>query len=462
MKKMTTYYLPMLLEGLISWWRIGEILIYQDQLWAIQAEKKLPLNEESNLDKLKDILPRFENIRNFVVVEIKKPEFEPVSAFSTCITYDEVVAIYTLDANPASQRHIQHLVPSIKIEQQSILNESLSNTLINWSAKRNAELGAEKLLSLPNIKNDDSVRNSISWEDMLEACFLDEFPNNSQKGIKFFYALFSFSRNSINCKYRFDDLGFIDDMVNILQTAIDTDVLKSLNLSYGETLKFLASNHRNDSLSQLIKKISESQNIIQGLSGYYGDDYFIPALIFLKLKHLHQSSINVEQFYNLVSELNAVDCDRDLILVGISWYGAYFGYIEIRELYLKAKEFKYKPPVIDVSQKDGTDIEPKETPENTLEGQNQEDIFLGNSNESLDKSIFFSGKSSGKENNLFYAVVKAGNFEVKYENSKTEWLPFDEVRKMYKEEKTVKIKMKKNLSDKRGNFYSLSDVKGLE
>ena len=53
-------------------------------------------------------------------------------------------------------------------------------------------------------------------------------------------------------------------------------------------------------------------------------------------------------------------------------------------------------------------------------------------------SIQYSGML-GKENNLLYAVVKAGNFEVKYENSKTKWLPCDEVRKMYKEEKTVKI-----------------------
>jgi hypothetical protein len=457
MKKMTTYYLPMLLEGLVSWWRIGEILIYQDQLWAIQAEKKLPLNEESSIDKLKDILPRFENIRNFVVVEIKKPEFQPVNAFSTCITYDEVIAIYTLDANPVSQRYIQSLVPSIKIEKQSILDEGLSNTLINWSAKRNAVLGAKKLLSLPNIKNDYSVSNSISWENMIEACFLNDFPNNSPKEIQFFYALFSFSRNSINCKYRFEDLGFIEDMANILQDAIDKDVLKGLNLSYRETLNFLASNHRNDSLSQLIKKISEDKNIIQGLSGYYGDNYFIPALIFLKLKQLHQNSINVEQFYSLVSELNNVDCDRSLISVGISWYGAYFGYIEIRELYLKAKEFEYKYP------EDDTVIKPpEETSENPPE-ENQGDIFPPDSNEErIDTSIFFSGKySSGKENNLFYAVVKAGKFEVKDEEGKTKWLPCDEVRKMYKEEKIVKIKMKKNLSVN-GKFHPLSDVKGLE
>ena len=435
MKKMTTYYLPMLLEGLISWWRIGEILIYQDQLWAIQAEKKLPLNEESNLDKLKDILPRFENIRNFVVVEIKKPEFEPVSAFSTCITYDEVVAIYTLDANPASQRHIQHLVPSIKIEQQSILDDGLSNTLINWSAKRNAELGAKKLLSLPNIKNDDSVSNNISWGNMLEACFLNEFPNNSPKEMQFFYILFPFSRNLTNCNYRFDDLGFIDDMRCILIKSINNDVLLGLNLSYTETLDDLAINYRNDSLSQLIKKISEDKKIIQGLLEYYGDNYFIPALIFLKLKQLHQNSINVEQFYSLVRELNAVGCDRNLISIGISWYGAYFGYIEIRDLYLKAKEYEH--PIV---------IEPP---------VNEERID--------DTSIFFSGKySSGKENNLFYDVVKAGKFEVKDEGGKKKWLSYDEVKKMYKEERKVEIKMKKNPSDKQGNFYPLSDVKALE
>jgi hypothetical protein len=459
MKKIThTYYLPMLLEGLIAWSRIGEILIYPNQLWAVQVEKELPLNEESSLDKLKDILPRFENIRNFVVVEIKKPEFEPVNAFSTCIAYDEVIAIYALDANPKSQSYLQSYIPSIKIEQQSILDDGLSNTLINWSAKRNAVLGAEKLLSLPNIKNDDSVSNSISWENMLEACFLNEFPNNSPKEMQFFYILFPFSRNSIKCKYRFEDLGFIEDMVNILQDAIDKDVLKNLNLSYGETLKFLASNHRNDSLSQLIKKISDSQNIIQGLSGYYGDDYFIPALIFLKLKQLHQSSINAEQFYNLVSELNSVGCDRDLISVGISWYGAYFGYIEIRELYLKAKEYEH--PVIVVSQNEENIIDTLENHDKKKQG----DMFSSNSNEeSIDTSIFFSGKySSGKENNLFYDVVKAGKFEVKDEGGKKKWLSYDEVKKMYKEERKVEIKMKKNPSDKQGNFYPLSDVKGLE
>ncbi|MDP3007548.1 MAG: hypothetical protein Q8N30_00570 [Methylococcales bacterium] len=399
MKKMThTYYLPMLLEGLVSWWRIGEILIYQDQLWAIQAEKNLPLNEESSLDKLKNILPRFENIRNFVVVEIKKPEFQPVNAFSTCITYDEVIAIYTLDANPASQRYIQSLVPSIKIEQQSILDEGLSNRLINWSAKRNAELGAKKLLSLPNIKNDDSVSNSISWENMLEACFLNEIPKDSEKITRFFYTLFSFSRKSITCKYNFVDLGFIDDIKNILKIAIDDDISIGLTLS------------SKDDLSQLIKKISENKEKIQKFKEYCEGDFFIPALIFLKLKQLHEKPINAEIFYNFVNELNAVGCDRDLISVGISWYGAYFGYIEIRELYLEAK--KYSPPIPDVIP------EPPEATENTLPDEEPiQDYLLDDSKG--DKSIFFSGKtSSGKENNLFYDVVKAGKFEIKDEEGK--------------------------------------------
>ncbi len=212
--KEKTYYLPMLLEGLVAWSRIGEILIYRDQLWGTPDLENLPLTEESSLNKLKVILPRFENIRNFVVVKIKKPEFKCETDFSTYVNYDYVIEIYSLDADKASQRYLESLFPSRKIEQQSILNDTLSKNLINWSAIRNAELGSKKLralLSLLNLKIDNSITESSSWKNMLDAIFLNKIQEHapekslSEKRLRFFYALFSFSRDSIACRYNNED-----------------------------------------------------------------------------------------------------------------------------------------------------------------------------------------------------------------------------------------------------------------
>ncbi len=471
MKEQTfTYYLPMLLEGLVAWSRIGEILIYRNQLWDIQVGQKLPLTDESSLNQLKSILPRFENIRNFVVVKIKKPEFARENDFSTYITYDDVIGIYSLDAEPASQRYLQSLLPSQKIEQQSILDNALSKNLINWSAKRNAVLGANKLLSLPNIKNDYSIIESDSWKNMLEACFLNEIPKDAEKITRFFHALFfSFSRNSITCKYNYVDLGFIDDIKNILQIAIDTDTLQGLGLSYGDTLKNLANNYGKASLSELIKKILEDKNIIQGLKEYYKDDYFIPALIFLKLKQLHEKPINykVGIFYNLVNELNSIGCDRDLISVGVSWYGAYFGYIEIREMYYEAKEYvsmnEAPIKVVSLTKVDNkiNQVEAKEiikdffddSESSLLKMKNPETLQLFDDSNETTEIVLYSHDTKG---NKLVAVVENRKFHIKYEDSTKDWVQYDKVKKMYQEDKKVFIKMKKQ------TWVTLSDVKGFE
>ena len=337
------YYIPMFLEQLIAWQRIGEITLYRNQLWEINEEQKIPLSDESVLTKLKDLLPRFENIRNIIVIKIEKPEFDNVNAISTHITYDDVMAIYTLDAKLASQTYVQSLLPSMKIEQQSILDDKLSKELINWSEKRNARLGAEKLRSLPNIGNDKVIIEDISYEDILVAFSPHENKNELQGKIRFLHELSLFNRNSIKCKDHPDDLAFINDMSNILQQAIDKETLQKLNLNYKNTLTSLRRTHKDCQLTELIK---ENRKIIQGLLNHYGSDYFTPALIFLKLKQMH-NTINAKQFYDFINKLNKINCDKELILTGIAWYGAYFGYIELHELYYESK--RYTPITSNVS-----------------------------------------------------------------------------------------------------------------
>jgi hypothetical protein len=335
--KKNNHYIPMFLEQLIAWLRIGEITLYRNQLWEINEEQKIPLSDKSVLTKLKDLLPRFENIRNIVVIKIEKPEFDNVNAISTHITYDDVMAIYTLDAKLA-QTYVQSLLPSMKIEQQSILDDKLSKELINWSEKRNARLGAEKLRSLPNIRNDKVIIEDISYEDILVAFSPHENKNELQGKIRFLHELSLFNRNSIKCKDHPDGLAFINDISDILQEAIDKETLQKLNLDYRSTLASLRKSHKDSQLTELIKEIKENRKIIQGLLNHYGSDYFTPALIFLKLKKMH-NTINAKQFYDFINELNKINCDKELILTGIAWHSACFGYIEIHELYYESKEY---------------------------------------------------------------------------------------------------------------------------
>ena len=336
--KKNNYYIPMFLEQLIAWLRIGEITLYRNQLWEINEEQKIPLSDESVLIKLKDLLPRFENIRNIIVVKIEKPEFDNVNAISTYITYDDVMAIYILDAKLASQTYVQSLLPSIKIEQQGILDDKLSKELINWSEKRNAKLGAKKLRSLPNIGNDKGIIKGISYEDILVAFSPHENKNELQGKIRFLHELSLFNRNSIKCKDHPNGLAFINDISDILQEAIDQETLQKLNLDYRSTLASLRKSHKDCQLTELIKEIKENRKIIQGLLNYYYSDYFTPALIFLKLKQMH-NTINAKQLYDFINELNKINCDEELVLTGIAWYGAYFGYIELHELYYESKEY---------------------------------------------------------------------------------------------------------------------------
>lgn len=337
------FYIPMLLEHLVAWRRIGEITLFRDQLWSIE-ENKLPLIDESVLATLKNSLPRFENIRNVVLIEIEKPEFYPATAtaISTYLTYDDVKAIYTLDADIASKDYIQSLLPSTTINRKNILDDRLSKQLIDLSKEKDAKLGAEKILSIFNKKNnteftvDDNHSLLKNIFEAIHSCKSEQKPGD--KISLFFYELFSFSRNSMENRNHPDGLAFIHDMAEILKNAMDKATLGGLNLCYSETLANLKKKSKDYPLIELIKEIREESQIIQGLSEYYGADYFTPALIFLKLKRLH-NTIDAKQFNDLIDELNKINCDKESISNGIVLYGSYFGYTEIHQLYYDLKEY---------------------------------------------------------------------------------------------------------------------------
>lgn len=361
----------MLLEHLVAWRRIGETTLFRDQLWSIE-ENKLPLIDESVLATLKNSLPRFENIRNVVLIEIEKPEFYPATAtaISTYLTYDDVKAIYTLDADIASKDYIQSLLPSTTINRKNILDDRLSKQLVDLSKEKDAKLGAEKILSIFNKKNNTEFTvddNNSLLKNIFEAihsCKSEQKPGD--KISLFFYELFSFSRNSMKNRDHPDGLAFIHDMANILKNAMGETTLDGLNLCYRETLINLKKKSKDYSLIESIKEIKEKNQIIQGLSKYYGADYFTPALIFLKLKQVH-NTIDAKQFNDLINELNKINCDKESISNGIVLYGSYFGYTEIHQLYYDLKEYipsTSNLEVVDVENKNDNLTRPVEEKKN--------------------------------------------------------------------------------------------------
>ncbi|MFI0398307.1 MAG: hypothetical protein ACH34X_04475 [Thiolinea sp.] len=366
-------YIPMLLEHLVAWRRIGETTLFRDQLWSIE-ENKLPLIDESVLATLKNSLPRFENIRNVVLIEIEKPEFYPATAtataISTYLTYDDVKAIYTLDTDMASKDYIQSLLPSTTINRKNILDDRLSKQLIDLSKEKDAKLGAEKILSIFNKKNnteftvDDNHSLLKNIFEAIHSCKSEQKPGD--KISLFFYELFSFSRKSMKNRNHPDGLAFIHDMAEILKNAMGETTLGSLNLCYSETLANLKKKSKDHLLIELIKEIREESQIIQRLSEYYGTNYFTPALIFLKLKRLH-NTIDAKQFNDLIDELNKINCDKESISNGIVLYGSYFGYTEIHQLYYDLKEYipsTSNLEVVDVENKNSNPTRPVEEKKN--------------------------------------------------------------------------------------------------
>ncbi len=206
----------------------------------------------------------------------------------------------------------------------------------------------------------------------------------------------------------------------------------------------------NDNLNQLIKKISECDAKIKELDEYYEGDYFIPALIFLKLRKLHGKSINAEIFCNFVKELNAVDCNSDLISVGVSWYGAYYGYIEIRELYYEAKEYiflnkiKINNEIIIINE--GKQL-PKKEQLADLESASQNlepDLLSGTGLPSAIELYYFDKNKNEKLIPWFnHRCTSSRNYTIKYEDSdKPDLLPYEDVKKIFQEGKKAFIRIR--------------------
>lgn len=354
-KKSNRYYLPVLLESLVAWRRIGEAMIYEELLLKVPTSA-LPLEQTSELEQLKAVLPRFENIRNLVVIEIDSSVFEQGKRFSKSrkitsekpndklgrvIDYDAIQNVYPLDASEKSHSYLQSLVPSIDIKKQSFLSGNLSNKLIHWSEQRNAQLAAKKMLSLLGVTYSGSYLVGDLWDSVLQVIVMDDKPQDTDdsKLQSFLYALFFYSRNSMKSEFRNEDLGLIDDMAKILLEAISRDVIKDMGLDYRETLEMLKNNHRNSPLSLLITELTRQHKQIQnGLKAHFKSDVFIPALVFLKLKNMHLDQFEPDKFYEFITDLHATGCDNESLAVGVVWFAALYGFVDLQPLYNQLKQ----------------------------------------------------------------------------------------------------------------------------
>ncbi|MEI8060109.1 MAG: hypothetical protein WCG67_08130, partial [Ferruginibacter sp.] len=353
--KSNKYFLPVLLESLVAWRRIGEAMIYKELLLKVPMATALPLEKTSELERLKAVLPRFENIRNLVVIEIDSSVFGQRKPFSKnkkitskkpfdkqgrTIDYDTIRNVYPLDASEKSHSYLQSLVPSIDIKKQSFLSGNLSNKLIHWSEQRNARLAAKKMLSLLGVTYSGGYLVGDLWDSVLQVIIMDDKPQDTDdsKLQSFLYALFFYSRNSMKSEFRNEDLGLIDDMAKILLDAISRDVIKDMGLDYRETLEMLKNNHRNSPLSLLITELTRQHKQIQnGLKTHFKSDVFIPALVFLKLKNMHLDQFEPDKFYGFITELHATGCDNESLAVGVSWFAALYGFVDVQPLYNQLK-----------------------------------------------------------------------------------------------------------------------------
>lgn len=359
--KNNKFYLALTIESLISWQRVGEAMLYDELVLKVPAARALPL-EQTSLDQLKAVLPRFENIRNLVVIEIDSSVFGQRKPFSKnkkitskkpfdkqgrAIDYDTIRNVYPLDASEKSHSYLQSLVSTIEIKKQSFLSNNLSNKLIQWSEQRNARLAAKKMLSLLGVTYSGSYLVGDLWDSVLHVIIMDDKPQYSVnlKIQSFLYALFFYSRNSMKSEFRYEDLGFIDDMAKILLDAISRDVIKDMGLDYRETLEMLKNNHRNSPLSLLITELTRQHKQIQnGLKTHFKSDVFIPALVFLKLKNMHLDQFEPDKFYGFITELHATGCDNESLAVGVSWFAALYGFVDVQPLY---NQLKSRAPFFD-------------------------------------------------------------------------------------------------------------------
>ena len=483
-KKNYKLYLVVPIESLISWQRIGEAFVYEKLLLKIPKLISLPLNGFTELDKLKTILPRFENIRNLVVIEVAQNFSEIDKRFSNSnsiirknkigsidgfIDYDAIQCIFPLDVSEKSYIYLKSMVPSIEIQRQSFLDDNLSNKLVQWSEQRNARLASKKMLSLLGVPYPGSYFMNDLWKQVLEIVVMNTHPQNSEnlKIQSFLYSLFFYSRNSMKSEFRIEDLGFIDDIAKVLIETIPRETIMNMGLDYKETLQTLKNTHRNTPLILLIDELIIHHNKIQnGLKKYYQFDIFIPALVFLKLKSMHLDQVETDEFYAFIMGLHASGCDDELLAVGLVWFSAFYGFVALRPLYCYLKP---RAPFFVELRKYQVQLEvenyqpiqrsiQEQLIKNVLVAQ-PSDKFQLLENNSLDKYIFLH---EGKY--VFYALInKNGKYEVKEGKGKTykySAVSKDELKDKVKLWTDGQIRMKKE-SSSRKEEKSFKDVQGI-
>jgi len=421
-KTINKYYLPMSIEGVMSWHRIGEVNINQELIVQIPRSHCLPISKRADLEKVKAVLPRFENIRNLVMIEINAAVCERGQWFlkagrdqkttnnHVCkmIDYDAIHIVYPLDTDEKSHLYLQSLVPSIPINKQSFLDKKLSTSLIHWSKQRDAQLAIEKMVNLLGVPYPAFYVKSDVGKNVLEVLVMEESPEHNDSKIQsFLYHLFFYSRNTMKSEFRREDLGFVDDMAKILIDAIPRETIIGMGLNYKDALQFLRSEHRHSSLGLLIRELNiHNLQIAGGLQHHYQTDVFIPALIFLKLKNMQSDRLEPDAFYRCISELHEFACDESLLATGIAWFAAFYGFVELQPLYnaLKPKapffvklEKEYKC-IQDISEKTNPEIN-----KTSMANEPINDVAIiepATKQNDLDKSIFIKEGA-----NTWYAII---------------------------------------------------------
>lgn len=483
-KKLNKYFQPVLLESLVAWRRMGEAIIYEELVLKVPASTSLPLEQTSELEQLMAVLPRFENIRNLVVIEIATSVFEqreslsksnkvtskkPSNKIDSAVDYDDIQSVYPLDASEKSHSYLQSLVPSIAIKKQSFISDHLSNKLIQWSGQRNALLAAKKMLSLLDATYPSTFLAGDLWKSVIQVIVMGDKPQyrDDFKIQSFLYALFFYSRNSMKSEFRHEDVGLIDDMAKILRDSIPSDVIKNMGLNYIETLQTLKNNHRDKPLSLLIAEISKHHKQIQNnleahykLNKYYKSEIFISALVFLKLKNMHLDQLDSDKFYDFIQELHGTGVDNESLAEGVAWFAALYGFVDLQPLYNHLKprapffiQLQAVPGKIDVK----NDQDPIQTQVN-----DDEIVDPQTANPLLSESIgidkrFFIGE--GKD--VCYAVVNQQHYQVNEGRKKRyKSVTESELREKIKTGDDGQIRMKKEFSscEKNKNIKDLSFI----
>ncbi len=450
-KKLVKYYLPMMLDSLIAWQQIGEYHNNADLVLKVPKELALPLDKHSFLIQLKQTLPRFEDVRNLVIIEVnayvmmgKNKRFSSVKKKEAFIDYADITAVFSLSGDKRNQSYLQSLVPSIMIENQSFLNDDLSSQLVQWSEQRNGQLAAKKMLSLLGLDFPNSYLKGKLWLNALTVSSMSEPPDydDENRVNLFLYHLFFYSRNTITSEFRYEDIGFMNDVAKILLMAIPKVTISNMGLHYKEMLSHLKTVHRNSTLPALIEVLDSHPNIKEGLKNYYHVDIFIAAVIFLKFKQLYLEQKEPDVFYTLIIDLQRIGCAEKTIVTALSWFAVLYGFIKLRRLYNDLKLFSplFSHQVM-INSKHDIEMEDSVDSINLIDEQ-------------LDKHIFLNeGKLS------FYAVIKSGQYEVNKNKGKAYYLTdFEGVVELKQCFPDAKIKMKKALKYGEQN-KRLADVK---